>query len=149
MPFNDKCIDCFIKFVKNCKRLNLDVNSIDPVVPQAAKFFSTLRQKYFDHFVHSGDWDKNYPLNLGSAFRISTKTALKEYGNLASKGYCFDHDTYKGIINHKYYNQDIMNKFLEFSQDDVNELEFARNLLISKLQTEDIENMVILNSSSI
>ncbi|CAL9731996.1 ribonuclease P protein component, mitochondrial [Monosporozyma unispora] len=148
MAFKDNCIDCFTKFVKNYKRLNLDPTIIDPVVPQAAKFISTLRQEYIDYFAHPGDWDKNYPLALGSALRISTKTALKEYENLASKGYCFDYDTYKELINHKYYNQDIINKFLEFSQDDVNELKFARNLLISKLQIEDIENMVILNGSN-
>lgn len=145
VSFKAKILDSFTKSVKNYKRLNLNPIIIDPVVPQAAKFIPTLRQEYIDYFSHPGDWDKTYPLALGSALRISTKTGLKEYENLASKGYCFDYDTYKELINHKYYNKEIINKFLEFSQHDINELKFSRNLLISKVQIEDIESMVILN----
>lgn len=145
VAFKARILDFFTKSVKNYKRLNLNPITIDPVVPQAAKFISTLRQEYIDYFSHPGDWDKSYPLALGSALRISTKTGLKEYENLAGKGYCFDYDTYKELINHKYYNKEIINKFLDFSQDDINELKFSRNLLISKVQIEDIESMVILN----
>ncbi|KAK5781909.1 hypothetical protein RI543_000560 [Arxiozyma heterogenica] len=143
--FKEKIIDCFTKFVKNYKGFNLDPSKIDPVVPQAAKFIIDLKQEYVDYFAHPGDWDKNYPLSLGPAIRNSTKTGLKEYENLSSKGYCFDYDTFKELIKHKYYDQSIINNFLGFSQDDIDELRFSRNLLISKMKAEDIELMVLLN----
>ena len=143
--FKEKIMDSFNKFVKNYKRFNLDPSRIDPVVPQAAKFIIDLKQEYIDYFAHPGDWDKNYPLSLGSAIRNSTKTGLREYENLSSKGYCFDYDTFKELIKHKYYDQKIINNFLGFPQDDIDELKFSRNLLISKMKIEDIESMILLN----
>lgn len=144
VSFKKKVMDCFSKFVKNYKKLNLDPSRIDAVVPQAAKFIVDLKQEYIDYFEHPGDWDKSYPLSLGSAIRISTKTGLREYENLLSKGYCFDYDTFKELIKNKYYDQYIINNFLSFSQDDIDELKFSRNLLINEMRIEDIESMVLL-----
>ena len=39
----------------------------------------------------------------------------------------------------------MINNFLGFPQDDIDELRFSRNLLISKMKVEDIELMVLLN----
>lgn len=134
----------FEKMATNFKRLNLDPNSVKPFVSQAVKL-SNLSEEYIEYFNHPGDWDKSYPLSLGSQIRNAPTTGIKDFEKLSNQDYCFDYDTYKELIKNKYINKSIIEKGYSFVNiNDTNELKYLSNLIISKIAPKDIEQTLFL-----
>ncbi|KAG0671148.1 RNase P subunit [Maudiozyma exigua] len=140
-------VERFEKMATNYQRLNIDPNNVHHVVSQAVRL-SNLPEETIEYFNNPGDWDKSYPLSLGSQIRNAPATGIKEFENLAHDGYCFDYDTYKELITHKYIRQDIIEKCYEFiSAGDIDELRFLTNLIVSKVDPAQLEQLLFLSSS--
>lgn len=141
VKFKNKIIERFIELVKNCKELNINTNSLDPVIPQAVKLVN-LSEKYINFFTHPGDWDKSYPLSLVSKIKKNPESAFKEFERLYNQGYCFDYSTYKELIVNQFITPTILKKVLQFPND-INEIVSLKNMMIEKLNTEQIQIILL------
>lgn len=147
--FKTTLLERFETMATNFNRLNLDPNSVSHTVSQAVRL-TALPEEVIEYFSNPGDWDKSYPLALGSQIRNSPATGIKEFENLARDGYCFDYDTYKELIRHKHINKEIIAKSFSFiSQDDTEELKYLANLLVGKIPAENIEKFLVFSGDDV
>ncbi|CUS23818.1 LAQU0S12e00716g1_1 [Lachancea quebecensis] len=141
LQFKDRLTERFEKLMINYKRLNLDPNMISGAPVQAAKMIG-MSEELINYFVHPGDWDKSYPLCLGSMLRNSLNTGLKAYERLKDEGYCFDYDTYRELIKQKVNNNEIITKALELCPDEEEE-KYLSNCLAVKTYSKELEEKVL------
>ena len=143
--FKGDLVKKFEALVTNFRRMNWDPNAVNGVVAQAIKL-TDLPYEYVEYFVNPGDWDKSYPLSLGSMMRNSHKTGFKEYQNLLKQGYCFDYDTYKELLKQGYATEEIVDKCFELvDHNDAKELSFLCNLIIRKINSSELESRLFLS----
>lgn len=145
IDFRDKVIQRFKKLAMNYRRLNLDPSEVPGVVSQVVKMID-LPGDVTSFYTHPGDWDKAYPLSLGSAIRNSTKTGVNEFRRLQSEGYCFDYDTYKELIKRRIVDVEIINKTLELCPSD-EELKYITNSLAAKCPSRLLSEAVLEHPS--
>ncbi|KOG97264.1 ribonuclease P [Saccharomyces eubayanus] len=149
LNFRDQIEHQFRILTQNFYRLNLDPNLLAGVVSQALKMINldevTNGQDLLRFFNHPGDWDKSYPLSLGSFIRNSCKAGIREFTKLSKEGYCFDYDTYKALIVNRAINRQIIDRCIEICPD-TTELKTLVNLIISKIPGRELTQLVI-NSS--
>lgn len=141
IDFRDKVEERFKKLATNYKRLNLDPNEVPGVVSQAIKM-TDLAEEVVSFYGHPGDWDKSYPLALGSAIRNSVTTGIKEFRRLQKSGYCFDYDTYKQLITQGVIDTQIISNCLELCPDKA-QLKFLTNLTVIKCSNQNLEELVL------
>lgn len=141
LQFKERLTERFEKLMTNYKRLNLDPSSVSGVPVQAAKLIC-MPEELVAYFAHPGDWDKSYPLCLGSMLRNSFRTGLKNLERLRSEGYCFDYDTYKELINQKVNDADIVQKALNLCPDEL-EKRYLCNNLVTKTYSKELEEKVL------
>lgn len=141
IKFKDKITESFIHLVKNCKTLNIDTSSIDPVISQAIKLIN-IPEEYLNIFTHPGDWDKSYPLSLVSKIKNDPNSTLKEFERLYNQGYCFDYSTYKEFIFNKIITPTILHKVFQFDMSR-NESIYLKNMMVNTLKTEQIQLMLL------
>lgn len=145
--FKKTLVEKFEKMATNYQRLNFNPNDVHHVVSQAVKL-SSLPEETIEYFNNPGDWDKSYPLSLGSQIRNAPSTGIKDFEKLSNDGYCFGYDTYKELIKNKYINQYIIEKCYEFvTVGDVDESKSLTNLIISKIAPTQIEFLLFLKSN--
>lgn len=108
---------------------------------QAAKMIS-MSEELINYFAHPGDWDKSYPLCLGSMLRNSFSTGLKAYERLSDDGFCFDYDTYRELIKQKVNNSEIITKALDLCPDEEEEI-YLSNCLVVKTYSKELEDKVL------
>ncbi|KAM3163108.1 RNase P subunit [Lachancea thermotolerans] len=141
LQFKDRLTERFEKLMINYKRLNLDPNMISGTPVQAAKMIS-MSEELINYFAHPGDWDKSYPLCLGSMLRNSFSTGLKAYERLSDDGFCFDYDTYRELIKQKVNNSEIITKALDLCPDEEEEI-YLSNCLVVKTYSKELEDKVL------
>ncbi|KAL3232557.1 Ribonuclease P protein component, mitochondrial [Nakaseomyces bracarensis] len=103
------------KFMNLCSmyvKLGFDPNNIAEVTCEALRL-SNANENLINYFSHPGDWDKSYPLSLGSMIRVSPATGIKEFNKLRSDGYCFDYDTYKSLVIHNAIDNSVIDSILK------------------------------------
>lgn len=137
IDFKDKLTERFKKLATNYRRLNLDPNQVPGVVSQVIKMID-VPEEVMSFYTHPGDWDKSYPLSLGSAIRNSTRTGVKEFRRLQSEGYCFDYDTYKELIQRKIIDGEIISKSIELCPNK-DELKYLANAIVAKCFNQHLE----------
>ena len=143
--FKNDLVKKFEALVTNFRRMNCDPSAVNSVVAQAIKL-TDLSYDYVEYFANPGDWDKSYPLSLGSMMRNSHKTGFKEYQNLLKQGYCFDYDTYKELLKQGYATEEIVDKCFELvDHNDAKELGFLCNLIIRKIDSSELESRLFLS----
>lgn len=141
IDFRDKLVDRFKKLATNYMRLNLDPNQVPGIVSQVVKMVD-LPEDVMSFYTHPGDWDKSYPLSLGSAIRNSTTTGIKEFRRLLSEGYCFDYDTYKELIQERVIDSEIISKAFELCPKTENFKALA-NAIVVKCFNKALEKNVL------
>ncbi|CAI4671365.1 BFH_collapsed_G0040090.mRNA.1.CDS.1 [Saccharomyces cerevisiae] len=148
LKFRDQIEHQFKMLAQNFCRLNLDPNLLAGVVSQAMKMVNlddtANGQDLLNFFNHPGDWDKSYPLSLGSFIRNSPRGGIREFTKLSKEGYCFDYDTYKELIIKRAINKQIIDKCLEVCPDSI-ELKNIVNLMISKIPGRNLTQLIINN----
>ncbi|CAI4047585.1 hypothetical protein SKDZ_13G0470 [Saccharomyces kudriavzevii ZP591] len=149
LSFRDEIENQFKVLIQNFYRLNLDPNSLTGAVSQALKMVNlddiANGQDLLNFFNHPGDWDKSYPLSLGSFIRNSSRGGIREFTKLSKEGYCFDYDTYKELVVNRAINRQVIDKCLDICPDSI-ELKKIVNLIISKIPGRDLTELVINNS---
>lgn len=141
IDFRDKVVERFKKLATNYKRLNLDPNVVPGVVSQAVKMVD-LPDEVMTFYNHPGDWDKSYPLALGSVIRNSVKTGMKEFRRLQGENYSFDYDTYKELILKRVLDHEIITKSLELCPDK-EEMKFLANSIVLKCPKQFLNDCVL------
>ncbi|QLQ81779.1 hypothetical protein HG537_0G00320 [Torulaspora globosa] len=141
IDFRDKVVERFRKLATNYRRLNLDPNKAPGVVSQVVKMID-LPEDVVSFYTHPGDWDKSYPLALGSAIRNSSRIGVKEFRRLQHEGYCFDYDTYKELIKQRTIDTEIASKALELCPNQ-KEMKYLTNLMVSKCSPESLNETIL------
>lgn len=141
VEFKSDVTEKFKKLVMNYKRLSLDPTQVSGVVVQGMKAVN-LSDEFSSYFTHPGDWDKSYPLSLGSLIRTSLNTGIKTYQRLYSEGYCFDYDTYKELIYQKVIDETIITKAIELCPDE-DQHKYLSNCLVVKTFNQDLESKIV------
>lgn len=141
IDFREKVLARFSKLAINYRRLNLDPNKVPAIVSQAIKMID-LPDDTSAFYSHPGDWDKTYPLALGSAIRNSVSTGVKEFRRLDREGYCFDYDTYKELINKGVVESQVITKSLGLCSDN-EELRYLTNLACIKCADRNLEKDIL------
>lgn len=137
--FKTGLLERFETMATNFNRLSLDPNSVSHTVSQAVRL-TAVPEEVIDYFSNPGDWDKSYPLSLGSQIRNAPATGIQEFENLSRDGYCFDYDTYKELIRHRHINEEIIAKSFGFvSQGDTDGMKYLANLLVGHIPAGKIE----------
>ncbi|SCU90986.1 LAFA_0F01222g1_1 [Lachancea sp. 'fantastica'] len=141
LQFKDRLTTRFEKLMLNYQRLSLDPNDVVGTSIQAAKMIS-MPEGVVDYFAHPGDWDKSYPLCLGSMIRNSLPTGRKAYERLRSEGFRFDYDTYKQLVTRNVNDADTVTNCLNLCPDE-KEMGYITNSLVVKTTSRDLEARVL------
>lgn len=128
--FKEKVADRFRKLLANYRRIHLDANKVSPVVVQAMKMID-VPEDTLSYFQHPGDWDKSYPLSLGSTIRNSKSTGIKQYLRLKEDGYCFDYDTYAELVHQKFIDAEIISQIIS-NCPDTQTMKYISNTIVIK-----------------
>lgn len=139
--FKDTLNGKFISLVSMYVKLGFDPNNIAEVTCEALRL-ANANENLINYFSHPGDWDKSYPLSLGSMIRISPSTGIKEFNKLLADGYCFDYDTYKSLVFHDVLDASIIDNILKLlpidEQDECKVIANALGNKIANIQQADI-----------
>ncbi|CEP60018.1 ribonuclease P LALA0_S01e01134g [Lachancea lanzarotensis] len=141
LQFKDRLTTRFEKLMLNYQRLSLDPNDIMGTSIQAAKMIS-MPDEVVNYFAHPGDWDKSYPLCLGSMIRNSLATGRKAYERLRTEGFSFDYDTYKQLVIRNVNDADTITTCLDLCPDE-KEMGYIANSLVVKTMGRELENKVL------
>ncbi|SCU83051.1 LANO_0B08196g1_1 [Lachancea nothofagi CBS 11611] len=141
LQFKDQLTARFEKLMINYKRLSLNPNSISGTSVQAARMIS-MPEELIEYFSHPGEWDKTYPLCLGSMLRNSFSTGYKTYERLRNEGFCFDYDTYKQLITQRVNDLETVTKSLELCPDE-EERRYLANCLVVKTSSKNLEEKIM------
>ncbi|SCV01975.1 LAME_0G19768g1_1 [Lachancea meyersii CBS 8951] len=145
LQFKDRLTARFEKLMTNYQRLGLDPNEITGTSVQAARMIN-MPEEVVEFFAHPGDWDKSYPLCLGSMIRNSFVTGSKAYERLRREGFCFDYDTYKQLVSQRVNDAETVTKCLELCPDE-EEKKYMSNCLVVKTPSKELEKKVLEHPS--
>ncbi|QLG72231.1 hypothetical protein HG535_0C05850 [Zygotorulaspora mrakii] len=145
IDFKEKVLDRFSKLAINYRRLNFDPNKVPGAVSQAIKMID-LPDDVAGFYSHPGDWDKTYPLALGSAIRNSGSTGIKEFKRLKKENYSFDYDTYKELVKKGVINSETISASLDLCADE-EELKYLTNTMCVKCTGKNLEKTLLEHPS--
>ncbi|KAI8385902.1 related to Ribonuclease P protein component, mitochondrial [Nakaseomyces glabratus] len=144
-----RVIEKFQTLCTNYMNLNFDPNHISETTCEALRLIDAP-ENLINYFSHPGDWDKSYPLSLGSMIRISPSTGIKEYKKLLDDGYCFDYDTYKTLLSNNMSDLHICRQILkQLPIDEVDECKYISNILAFHATSTELTNLLLTDEKSI
>ncbi|KAL6939160.1 hypothetical protein ACO0RG_002987 [Hanseniaspora osmophila] len=139
--FKEDATNKFKRLIINYKRLNLDPSALSERVVHLATRILDIPEVDASDFVLRGDWDKTYPVHLGSKIRNATKQGLKDYQVLQRKGYCFDWDTYYTLMTKNVIDANIVTKLITEAPT-FQQLHDSMNIMISLINPVNLNNYV-------